>query len=138
MEKVELLRLLNKSSILTVCMIFIVSCATKAPELPADYGSVNTKQRLSVEDFDPESAQLTCAEIEQELLELNNARAKQSNEIAEKRGSNQTIGYIGSIFFLPLVLATDSSVEEKEKIANVHKAKDKLYKLKLFKKCPSQ
>lgn len=137
MEKVELSNLLNKILTVTLSLLVIASCATKAPDLPTDYGSVHTKQRLSVDDFDPETAQLTCAQIEQELLALNSERAKHSGEIAENRNSNQTIGYIGSLFFLPLMLATDSNVEAKEKIENLLKAKDKLYKLKSFKKCPS-
>ena len=76
------------------------------------------------------------AKIRQELEELNSERATETHEIAQKRGSNQTIGYIGSIFFLPIVLATDSSVQAKEKIASIHEAKDKLYKLQSIKNCP--
>lgn len=138
MAKVGLLHLSNKIWALTLGLLVLVACATHAPELPSDYGSVHTKQRLSIDDFDPKTAQLTCVEIKQELIKLNSIRAAQSHDIAQKRGSNQTIGYIGSMFFLPLVLATDSSVQTKEKISNIHKAKDKLYKLQAFKKCPSE
>ena len=131
------MNLLNKFLTLTLSVLVLIACATKAPELPPDYVSVHTKQRLSVDDFDPATAELTCAEINQELGELNSERATQSHEITQKRGSNQTIGYIGGMFFLPLMLATDSSVQAKEKITNINIAKDKLYKLKAFKKCPS-
>ncbi len=135
--KVERLNTLNKSLLTIVFSLAVYGCATKAPDLPPDYGSVQAKQRLSVDDFDPETASLTCEEIKQELEKLKSEHVIQSQEIDDKRASNQTIGYFGSLFFLPALLATDSSVKAKEKIANLHKAKDKLYKAQVFKQCPS-
>ena len=132
------MHLLNKLISCSVVFFTLVACATNAPELPPDYSSVDTKQRLNIDEFDTETAELTCEQIRAELKELNSEHATEARDITQKRGSNQTIGYIGSVFFLPIVLASDSSVQAKEKIANIHRAKDKLYKLQSFKKCPSR
>ncbi len=134
--KVERLSTLNKFLLIIVFLLALYGCATSAPDLPPDYGSVHSKHRLSVDDFDPETANLTCEEIKQELVELNSEHVIQSQEIGDKRDSNQTIGFFGSLFFLPAYLATDSSAQANEKITNLHFAKDKLYKAQVFKQCP--
>ncbi len=73
---------------------------------------------------------LTCSELDEELAMLESDYALQVQDITGKRQQNQVAGYIGAVFFLPALLATDSSTEAKEKIENINRGKDELYKLK--------
>ena len=77
------------------------------------------------------------AEIAGELTLLECEHALQSRDITDKRQQNQLAGYIGGVFFLPALLATDNNTEAKNKIENINRAKDKLYQAQVFKKCPS-
>ena len=116
--------------------LFAGGCAVGARDLPEDYGSIDAWKRLRVEDFDPATAQLTCAEIAVELKLLESEHALQVRDITDKRTQNQVAGYIGGVFFLPALLATDNSTEAKNKIENINRAKDKMYQSQVFKKCP--
>jgi len=137
MEREELLRLLiNKVSTLIIFPIIIAGCATQARDLPIDHSSIIAKQRLSIHDFNAVDAKLTCSEIDEELKTLEEHYSIQLNDIKSKRQQNQINGYIGGVFFLPALLATDNSTEAKKKIDDINKAKDLLYKLRAFKKCP--
>jgi 4-hydroxy-3-methylbut-2-enyl diphosphate reductase IspH len=138
MVKVEQLFLSTKRILLSVVTcIFIVGCATSARELPNDYGSIDSNKRLHLEDFDVSTATLTCAEVDKELEVLEDTSDQYIQIIKGNRKHNQVVGYIGSVFFLPVYLATDNDLEAKEKIRQINKAKDELYKLKAYKKCVS-
>lgn len=138
MEKVEPLFFLTTKLLLLVTVIgFIGGCATNARNLPADYSSIDAKKRLNVDDFDAAVVKLTCSQINDELKILESDYALQEQDIKGKRVQNQAGFYIGAVFFLPALLVTDNSTEAKEKIENINKAKDQLYKLLVFKKCPS-
>lgn len=114
-----------------------MGCATGSRALPPDYMSIDAKERLKVEDFDEAERRLTCSQIDDELRVLENENALQVRRIQGKSARNQTAVYLGSIFFLPALLATDNSAEAKLKIDNINHAKDQLYKLQAFKQCPS-
>lgn len=116
---------------------FIAGCATGARNLPPDYSSIDAKKRLNVDDFDASAIELTCAQIDEELKILESDYALEAQDIAGKRHQNQVAGYLGAIFILPALLATDNSAEAKLKIENINRAKDQLYRLRAFKKCPS-
>ena len=133
MGKVGPLHLLSSLLFLSL----ITGCATSSRELPDDYSSIDTHKRLHLHEFDVMTAKLSCAEVDAELLALENSSKDHIQEIEGNRKKNQMIGYIGSMFFLPLYLATDNDLDKKEKIKNINKAKDELYKFKVFKKCPS-
>ena len=139
MEKVAPLSFWIKILLLLVVTISInAGCATSARDLPQDYSSVDARKRLSLDDFDPKTVTMTCQETEDELEDLNNVIASQEQDISSKRHGNQVAGYIGAVFFLPALLATDNSVEAKKKIDDINRALDKLYMLQAYKKCPSQ
>lgn len=133
-----LLSWIKTATVLPVAILFFSACAGGARELPQDYSSVNTKKRLSLGDFEPASAQLTCREISKELEELEQALAPHNAQIQSKRNQNQVATYIGATFFLPALLATDNDAETKTKIENINKAKDEMYKLQAYKKCSAQ
>jgi len=127
----------NKLLLLVMVVGFIAACATGARNLPPDYSSIDAKKRLDVNDFDAAAVELTCSQIDEELKILESDYALQVQDIKGKRDQNQVAGYIGAVFFLPALLATDNSAEAKVKIGNINRAKDQLYKLRAFKKCPS-
>lgn len=138
MEKGELLFFWTTKLLLLVVVAGLIGgCATDARNLPPDYSSVDAKKRLSVDDFDAAAAKLTCSQIDEELKILESDYALQEQDIKGKRVQNQAGFYIGAVFFLPALIVTDSSTEAKEKIENINRAKDQLYKLRVFKKCPS-
>ena len=128
---------IKKPAAVMLIASFAGGCAVNARDLPEDYGSMDAGKRLSVEDFDPATARLTCAEIAAELKLLESEHSLQARDITDKRQQNQVAGYIGGVFFLPVLLATDNSAEAKNKIENINRAKDKLYQAQVFKKCPS-
>jgi uncharacterized protein YdbL (DUF1318 family) len=100
-----------------------------------DYSSIDAKDRLSLDDFDPADLKLTCSQINEELKILESDSALHVQDIEEKSTQNQAAYYIGTVFFLPVLLATDNSAEAKAKIKDINRAKDELYKLLAFKKC---
>lgn len=134
---------IKKLLLLTMVASFIAGCATQARDLPPDYSSIDAKKRLNVDDFDSASIELTCLQIDDELKILESDNAFQVQDIKGKRQQNQaavsvaSLPYLGTIFALPALLATDNSAETKVKIENINRAKDQLYKLRAFKKCPS-
>lgn len=137
MERDEQLFSWIKGLVVLVAIAGLVAgCASSARDLPLDYSSVDAKKRLSLDDFDPAAVNLTCSEIDEELKILDSDYATQVCDITDKRHKNQVAGYIGSVFFLPVLLETDNSTEVKKKIEKINRAKDELYKLRAFKKCP--
>lgn len=137
MERDEPLFSCIKGLVVLVAIAGLVAgCASSARDLPLDYSSVDAKKRLRLDDFDPAAVNLTCSEIDEELKILESDYASQVGDITDKRHNNQVAGYIGCVFFLPVLLITDNSTEVKKKIENINRAKDELYKLRAFKKCP--
>ena len=138
MERDELLFSWIKALVVLVAIAGLVAgCAISARDLPLDYSSVDAKKRWHLDDFDPETVKLTCEEIDKELKILESDSATQVRHITDKSASNQAAYYIGFTFFLPALFITDNSTELKKKIENINRAKDELYKLRAFKKCPS-
>lgn len=138
MERGEPLFFGTKKFLLLMMVVgFIAACATGARNLPLDYSSIDAKKRLSVDDFDVAAVELTCLQIDEELRILESDYALQAQDIKGKRYKNQVAGYLGAVFILPALLAIDNSAEVKVKIENINRAKDQLYKLRAFKKCPS-
>ena len=124
--------------LVAVSYSLVAGCATESRALPPDYMSIDAKERLKVEDFDEAERRLTCSQVDDELTVLETENVLQVRDIQGKSARNQTAGYLGSVFFLPALLATDNSAEAKVKIDNINRAKDQLHKLRAFKECPSQ
>lgn len=123
--------------VIAVIAALLSGCATSARNLPEDYSSIDAKQRIHLQAFDVKTSDLSCMQIEVELKLLESETALQAHNISAKRKQNEAISYVGVLFFLPVLLVTDSNTEANEKIESISKAKDELYKLQAFKKCPS-
>jgi len=115
-------------------VLLLAGCSSSAPNLPQDYGTHNANKRISAENFTFEERQLSCSQINQELIALNRFEEVQLNEIQGKRKQNQVAGYFGSLFLFPLV-GTDNSNVAKHNLTKINQAKDKLYKLQVYKNC---
>lgn len=134
MQKVELLNLLSKIG-LFLLIFLLLGCAKSAPTLPKDYSSVDSKSKLSDEDFNSKLLQLNCEEIKVQLEQLDKINETNISKIKSTRVQNQTIGYISTVLFPPLWFAIDNHTDEKAKIDELYKQKDNLFKLQAYKKC---
>lgn len=123
--------------LLALAFVVVPGCATSARDLPPIVTSPGDGNRVSLEDFDAATASLSCWEIEQELQSLSDAVVEHEQAIYQKRQQNQVAGYIGLVFFLPALAATDNSEEEKRKLDDIYAAKDKLFTLQSIRKCPA-
>ncbi len=135
MVKVEQLNLLNKIVFLLLITVFFNSCAKNAPDLPKDYSSINSNEKIQETDFEKELLILSCDEIIVQIKELNTFNEKNIDKINSTRTQNQAIGYVSTILFPPLWFAIETHSETKDKIDEVYKQKDILYKLQKYKSC---
>ncbi|MFV0562822.1 hypothetical protein [Malaciobacter mytili] len=134
MQKVEQLNLLSKVGLLIIILL-LSGCAKNAPSLPKDYSSVDSKSKLSKDDFTSKLLQLDCQEIKVQLEQLDKINETNISKIKSTRVKDQTIGYISTVLFPPLWFAIDNHTDEKSKIDEVYKQKDNLFKLQAYKKC---
>ncbi|AXH15352.1 hypothetical protein CP985_08950 [Malaciobacter mytili LMG 24559] len=134
MQKVEQLNLLSKVGLLIIILL-LSGCAKNAPSLPKDYSSVDSKNKLSKDDFTSKLLQLDCQEIKVQLEQLDKINETNISKIKSTRVKDQTIGYISTVLFPPLWFAIDNHTDEKSKIDEVYKQKDNLFKLQAYKKC---
>ncbi|RXI43646.1 hypothetical protein CRU99_06860 [Malaciobacter mytili] len=134
MQKVEQLNLLSKIGLLIIILL-LSGCAKNAPSLPKDYSSVDSKSKLSKDDFTSKLLQLDCQEIKVQLEQLDKINETNISKIKSTRVKDQTIGYISTVLFPPLWFAIDNHTDEKSKIDEVYKQKDNLFKLQAYKKC---
>lgn len=139
MVKGEQLNLLNKILFsLVIISICFIGCAKEAPNLPKDYSSLNTKNKLSKNDFTSEELKLSCEEISERLKKLNSLnnyyQSKTKNEI---RQVAQVITIYGAPpkHSFPLLLPANTNSELNFKIAQTYRQSDILYKLQIFKNC---
>ena len=135
MVRVEQLNLLSKIAFTLFVVLFLNSCAKNAPSLPKDYGSVESSEKLTEEDFDKEFLKLTCKDISLQLMKLDSINKKNINKINSTRVEDQATGYVASVLFPPLWFAIDKHSDTKDKIDEVYRQKDKLFKLQSYKKC---
>lgn len=134
MQKVEQLNLLSKIGLLIIILL-LSGCAKNAPSLPKDYSSVDSKSKLSKDDFTSKLLQLDCQEIKVQLEQLDKINETNISKIKSTRVKDQTLGYISTVLFPPLWFAIDNHTDEKSKIDEVYKQKDNLFKLQAYKKC---
>lgn len=114
----------------------VAACAGSAPELPPDYGSVNSAtDRPALSDFDEIDAALPCDAIGDEKSRIRQKMARLNAEISGKHGDNEVTGYFAGVIFPPLALAADHSLEEKEALEKFQHRLDRLALLQQIKEC---
>jgi hypothetical protein len=118
-----------------VAAFALSACARSAPQLPPDYGSVDSKERLSTDTIAPHDRALTCSEIKDEMAHISNQMDALNRLIESKHGSNQTTVYFSSVLFPPAALAADDSQHEKKELDANQQRWDKLIAVKRVKGC---
>ena len=130
----------NRASKAAIVSLFfmtvaLTACARPAPELPPDYGSVNTGKTLTADQFTSADLNLSCPQINQEQLQLTEEAGRMTGVIADSKGYNEAIGILGALFIVP-ALAADQNDGEKKRLDEIQVRWDTLIALRRFKTCP--
>ena len=115
-------------------LLLLTACASNAPPLPKDYGSVNAI-KPSLAQFAAEDVKLSCDEVDAQLEALHEQETAINKEIASQRGRNQTAGYLAAILVLPALAAADFHGDERDALEILNKRRDALLKLEVAKDC---
>ncbi|MBV1877700.1 MAG: hypothetical protein KUG79_08665 [Pseudomonadales bacterium] len=126
--------MLSKIGCIISSCLLVGSCTQSALELPADYGSINSKP-LDASMFENADLQLVCSQIDEERNALKNQRVAIRNNIVTSRSGDQIVGYIASVAFPPLWLAVDNQSGQKSQVRSVEHRLDTLGQLTRFKSC---
>ena len=124
---------LNKLASLAVVVLVLGACAGSAPELPEDYSSVDTDTPSSLDSFG-EDAALSCDTINDQIAEIDVLMKELNAAIVADRDADQSV-FLGSIFFLPVLLAADSHDDEKATLNGLQARRDQLIALRGAKDC---
>lgn len=128
------LPLRSKLSVL-LCAGLVVGCARSAPQLPPDYGSVHSKEKLTLENFSKEDRLRTCDTVERDMTAIISEVKAVESGIEAKHRSNEVAGYFAAVLFPPLILAADHSTEAKKILEQRQAQWDQLLALKRMKNC---
>jgi len=126
---------ISRDVVSVLAAVLLTACARAAPELPPDYGSMRSSERLTKENFTTTDLKYSGSDIRKERSELAIAEEKYEFSIRSKRGGNQTAGYIAAVLFPPALLATKHSTEEKNALDKIQERRDILIALERFKNC---
>lgn len=126
----------SKAAALLVLGITAAGCFRPVPDLPPDYGSVNSRLKLSEKDFSESDLAMTCPEIEEEVASLSRLNRLAEAEIESDRTQNQVAGYFAALFVLPIA-AVDTNEKQVDLLNANQERLDALVKLKRFKSCDS-
>ena len=115
--------------------LLLGACAAGAPALPPDTTGSTSLHHVSVNDFTPADAALSCTDINAESAELK-VKIEQANaNIMANRAGNQAAAYIGAVIFPPAYLATEGNYADKDAIKAAYARQDVLLKLTILKGC---
>lgn len=120
---------------LIVTAVALSACARPAPQLPPDYGSVDTGKTLTADQFKAADLNLSCPQIDQEQLRLTEEAGRMTGVISDSKGYNEAIGILGALFIVP-ALAADQNAGEKRRLDEIQVRWDTLIALRRFKTCP--
>lgn len=132
----ELHRIGWRTAVCILAAVISVSCARSAPELPADFGSVDA-QLPALSSFEMRDQGLVCEEIDAELLALSENALQHSAEINKNRASNQIAGYFGILFIVP-ALGLQTNTEQHDRLNDIQERWDTLVVLKRIKECKTR
>ena len=126
MARAELLPLRTIISIAAIALA-IAACARNAPELPPMAESMRIKPVSST----------SCVDIDQQLDQLSARMDRLEGDIQSNRHSNQTLGYLGVFFLLPLI-GLESNTAEKASLDAEQHQRDRLLAERTASRCPSR
>ena len=112
----------------------ISGCARPAPDLPPDYGSVDSKTPLTADQFSAQDLALSCTQARQQQVELTDEASRLTGVIDDSKGYNEAIGILGALFIVP-ALAADQNPDEKRRLDEIQTRWDTLVALRRYKSC---
>ncbi|MPY68867.1 MAG: hypothetical protein GEU92_02145 [Alphaproteobacteria bacterium] len=127
---------LNRLGPAVVLALFAAACSRAAPELPPDITSVEGRNDNTPAAYQEAELALSCEEIDARLFEISQAMDELEGTVAGNRRKNQTIGYIGAVLFMPLMLAAEENAAEKKALDDHQGTRDRLFGLRAMKRCP--
>ena len=110
-------------------------CAEPARPLPQDVTSVGASSRLTAGSFSEADRSLSCTDIGEENERVSSSLADLHGAIEKDRSRNQTVTYLGGVFFPPLLFAVELGTKEKAAINELGDRRDVLMRLSAFKNC---
>ena len=122
--------------LLVASVLLVGACSTSAPPLPVDTTSVNRSYQLSSADFSQNDLIKSCENIRYEQVYISRRIQADRDVIQGNRQQNETAGYLGAMFIVPLI-ATNSNSDEKADIEQLQKRSDVLLELSSYKRCPT-
>lgn len=108
-------------------VLLTAACARSAPELPpqSNGGQVT---------LTPVEAAMQCSDIDAAITARRGEREALTATIHGNRQRNQTAGYFGALFILPLV-ATEGNEAEKRRLDEIQAETDRLFAVRRARSC---
>ena len=113
----------------------LLGCATSAPELPLDYGSVDAEIKLGEENFESSDLEIACQDIAGQLSRLKTQQLEVDSAILESRVNDQIVGIAANLILTPLWLVIDNDNDLKAIRDVLQERSDTLTLLFRFKSC---
>lgn len=118
----------SKSFLIGVAAVALASaCARSAPDLPPQASAASVV-------LSPVEARFSCDQIDGAITALQAERDQLTSVIQGNRQRNQTAGYLGALFIVPLV-ATESNDAEKKRLDEIQAETDRLYAVRRARSC---
>jgi len=114
------------------------ACARSSPELPPNLSDRPPEQRLLPGDSESAEAKLDCAGLFLEGARNRQTADELEKRIADNRGRNQAIGYIGGVLFLPLLLAVKPDGDIKTTLNQLQSQRDRIDRLTQAHRCAAR
>tara|TARA_R110002072_G_scaffold27483_2_gene89393 strand:- start:202 stop:651 length:450 start_codon:yes stop_codon:yes gene_type:complete len=127
-------RLLRGYILVPLTVLFLVSCARSAPDLPISWVNKADAEILQSLKINESDLSKTCPDLNSELIQVNEAIEDNELVIKGDRTKNQIVGYLGALFIFP-AFAADNNDEAKANLENLQFRKDQLYYLKSRQSC---
>jgi hypothetical protein len=128
----------SKTSSALALALMLGACARSSPELPPNLSDRPAEQRLLPGDSESAEAKLDCAGLFQERERNRVTTGELEKKIADNRGHNQAVGYIGGVLFLPLLLAVKPDSDIKTTLDQLQSQRDRIDRLTLAQKCAAK
>ncbi|HYD47319.1 MAG TPA: hypothetical protein VEB21_03185 [Terriglobales bacterium] len=128
---------MKRNSVLLIALL-AGACARQSPQLPPDLSSMPAEQRLLMGDTESAEGKLDCPALAAEYESNKDATAKLEHLIAANRGHNQGVVYVGSLLFLPLLLAVKPDDDAKKTLDQLQTQRDRIDRLAKAKGCTRQ
>ena len=127
--------LLTRGVAVTLLFLAGSGCTSSAPELPPDYGSINTTTTLRADQFESRDLAMNCGQIGQQQSQVTQDLATATRTIEASAGHNAKVSH-SMVFLSPAaVVALKQNRREKAQLTNLQLRWDALIALRKLKNC---